>query len=68
MVRHHTKFTVHGILLALFTKDSFVFSDYDFSTATATAYWLFPLPVLWPRGFLGSDFHCFIKINRQKTR
>ena len=67
MVRHHMKFALPGILLALFTKDNLfpvIMIKLFISTATATVNWLFLLPVLWPRGFLSSDFHCFIKINR----
>ena len=66
MVRHHMKFMLPGILLALFTKDNLllvIMIKLFISTPTATLYWLFLLQVLWPRGFLSSDFHCFIKIN-----
>ena len=71
MVRHHMKFTLPGILLALFTKDnlfSVIMIKLFISTAADTVYWPFLLPVLLPRGFLSSDFHCFIEINRQKNK
>ena len=71
MVRHHMKFTLPGILLALFTKDNLflvIMIKLFISTATATVYWLFLLPVLWLRGFLSSDFHCFITINQQNNK
>ena len=44
------KFTLPGILLALFTKDNFfpmIMIKLLISTATANVYWLFLLPVLW---------------------
>ena len=71
MVRHHIKFTLPSILLALFTKNnlfSVIMVKLFISMATATVYWLFLLPVSWSRDFLSSDLHCFIKINRLKKQ